>query len=96
MAASDLAISAGGGTCDELAFPRVPMFLITIAKNQEQAVEAYRRERRLRWRPDGFTVLDKASLARSLRQMIGDRDLRIEIAENAGTLAGRTRRATSG
>jgi UDP-2,4-diacetamido-2,4,6-trideoxy-beta-L-altropyranose hydrolase len=85
MAASDLAISAGGGTCDEMAFLRVPMFLITIAKNQEQAVEAYRRERAAvaaGW----FTVLDKASLARSLRQMIGDRDLRSEIAENAGTL----------
>jgi UDP-2,4-diacetamido-2,4,6-trideoxy-beta-L-altropyranose hydrolase len=85
MAASDLAISAGGGTCDELAFLRVPMFLITIAKNQEQAVEAYR-VKKAAVAAGWFTVLDKASLARSLRQMIGDRDLRSEIAENAGTL----------
>lgn len=85
MAASDLAISAGGGTCDELAFLRVPMFLITIAKNQEQAVEAYRRKKAAvaaGW----FTVLDKASVARSLRGVIGDRDLREEMAENAGAL----------
>lgn len=85
MAGSDLAISAGGGTCDELAFLRVPMFLITIAKNQEQAVEAYRRKKAAvatGW----FTVLDKASLAQSLRDVIGDRHRRNEIAENAGTL----------
>jgi UDP-2,4-diacetamido-2,4,6-trideoxy-beta-L-altropyranose hydrolase len=85
MARSDLAISAGGGTCDELAFLRVPMFLITIAKNQEQAVEAYRRKNAAvtaGW----FTVFDRAGLARSLRDVIGNRDLRRGISENAGAL----------
>ncbi len=85
MARSDLAISAGGGTCDELAFFRVPMFLITIAKNQELAVEAYGRGKAAvtaGW----FTVLNKGGLARSLREVIGNRALRQEIAANAGAM----------
>jgi UDP-2,4-diacetamido-2,4,6-trideoxy-beta-L-altropyranose hydrolase len=85
MARSDLAISAGGGTCDELAFLRVPMFLITIAKNQEQAVEAYCRNKAAvtgGW----FEVLDKSRLVRSLRDLIGDRRLRGELAEKAGDM----------
>jgi UDP-2,4-diacetamido-2,4,6-trideoxy-beta-L-altropyranose hydrolase len=85
MARSDLAISAGGGTCDELAFFRVPMFLITIAKNQESAVEAYGRSKAAitaGW----FTVLEKSGLARSLRDVIGNRALRQEISANAGDM----------
>ncbi len=85
MAGSDLAISAGGGTCDELAFLRVPMFLIIIATNQEQAVEAYHLKRAAvtaGW----FTVLSRAGLAQSLRQVIVNLELRKEIAENAGAL----------
>jgi UDP-2,4-diacetamido-2,4,6-trideoxy-beta-L-altropyranose hydrolase len=35
MAWAELAVSAGGGTCYELALLQVPMFLITMAKNQE-------------------------------------------------------------
>ncbi len=85
MARSDLAISAGGGTCDELAFLRVPMFLITIAENQEQAVEAYRRSNAAvtaGW----FTVLNRGGLANSLRDVISDRNLRKEIAAKAGDM----------
>ena len=85
MAQSDLAISAGGGTCDELAFLRVPMFLITIADNQVEAVKAYARKRAAvtaGW----FKVLTKAGLAEDLRGLICDRRLRSEIAENAGQL----------
>jgi UDP-2,4-diacetamido-2,4,6-trideoxy-beta-L-altropyranose hydrolase len=85
MAGSDLAISAGGGTCDELAFLRVPMFLITIAENQEQAVEAYCRNNAAAtagW----FTDLKRSGLAKTLRDMIGDRSLRTQISERAGSL----------
>ena len=85
MARSDLAISAGGGTCDELAFLRVPMFLITIAKNQELAVEAYGQNKAAvvaGW----FTVLNRRGLAASLRKVIGDKNLRREISAKAGEL----------
>ncbi len=85
MAESDLAISAGGGTCDELALLRVPMFLITTATNQEQAVEAYR-VKRAAVTAGWFTVLDRAGLAQSLRQIIMRPELRKGIAENAGAL----------
>jgi UDP-2,4-diacetamido-2,4,6-trideoxy-beta-L-altropyranose hydrolase len=85
MARSDLAISAGGGTCDELAFFRVPMFLITIAKNQELAVEAYCRNKAAvvaGW----FTVLNRGVLAASLRKVMGDKNLRTEISAKAREL----------
>jgi UDP-2,4-diacetamido-2,4,6-trideoxy-beta-L-altropyranose hydrolase len=85
MARSDLVISAGGGTCDELAFLRVPMFLITIARNQEQAVEAYCRNKAAvvaGW----FTVLNRGGLATSLRKVIADKNLRREISAKAGAL----------
>jgi UDP-2,4-diacetamido-2,4,6-trideoxy-beta-L-altropyranose hydrolase len=85
MARSDLAISAGGGTCYELAFLRVPMFLITIARNQEQAVEAYRRSGAAvtaGW----FSSLDRKGSAASLRSVICDRVLRRKLVENAGNI----------
>jgi spore coat polysaccharide biosynthesis predicted glycosyltransferase SpsG len=37
MAAADLAISAGGSTCWELAFMGLPNLVITLAENQEQS-----------------------------------------------------------
>jgi spore coat polysaccharide biosynthesis predicted glycosyltransferase SpsG len=85
MARSDLAISAGGGTCDELAFLRVPMFLIAIAKNQEQAVEAYGRNK-VAVVAGRLTVLNRGGLAASLRKVIVDKNLRSEISAKAGKL----------
>jgi UDP-2,4-diacetamido-2,4,6-trideoxy-beta-L-altropyranose hydrolase len=85
MSQSDLAISAGGGTCDELALLGVPMFLITIAQNQEQAVEAYR-QRETAVTVGWFTVLSRDGLARSLRAVMGDRKLRQEIVMRAGEM----------
>jgi UDP-2,4-diacetamido-2,4,6-trideoxy-beta-L-altropyranose hydrolase len=85
MARSDLAISAGGGTCDELALLRVPMFLIAVAKNQEQTVEAYCRNRAAvtaGW----STVVDGCRLAGCLREVIENRKLRSELAERAGSM----------
>ncbi len=83
MSESDLAVSAGGGTCDELAFLRVPMFLITIASNQEQAVEAYC-QNKAAVKAGWFRFLSRDGLAKSLRDVICDRSLRREIGEKAG------------
>ncbi len=79
---ADLAISAGGVTCCELAFMRVPMFLITIAKNHEESVEAWGRASAA-WAGGWFHVLERKSLAEALRRLIGDSKLRRELAENA-------------
>jgi UDP-2,4-diacetamido-2,4,6-trideoxy-beta-L-altropyranose hydrolase len=79
---ADLAISAGGVTCCELAFMRVPMFLITLARNHEESVEAWGRAKAA-WAGGWFDVLERKSLAESLRRLIGDSELRREFVENA-------------
>jgi UDP-2,4-diacetamido-2,4,6-trideoxy-beta-L-altropyranose hydrolase len=79
---ADLAISAGGVTCCELAFMGVPMFLITLARNHEESVEAWGRAKAA-WAGGWFDVLERKSLAESLRRLIGDSELRREFVENA-------------
>ena len=82
MTQADLAISAGGGTCYELAIMQVPMFLITMASNHEQTVEAYSRTKAA-YSAGWFDALGCESLAVSLRSLIGDLKLRKELVENA-------------
>lgn len=85
MSEADLAIAGGGGTCYELAFMRVPMFLLTTANNQERAVEAYASANAASaagW----FHMLDSKKLAIMLRQCICDFASRRELAENAGKM----------
>jgi len=85
MSRADLAITAGGGTCYELAFMRVPMFLITMAKNHERAVGAYTAAMAAvdaGW----FSSLERSTLAASLRSVICDRELRKRLVENAGSM----------
>jgi spore coat polysaccharide biosynthesis predicted glycosyltransferase SpsG len=79
---AELAISAGGVTCCELAFMRVPMFLITFAKNHEESVEAWGRAKAA-WAGGWFHALERKSLAEALRRLIGDPKLRRELVENA-------------
>jgi UDP-2,4-diacetamido-2,4,6-trideoxy-beta-L-altropyranose hydrolase len=85
MTQADLAITAGGGTCYELAFMRVPMFLITVAKSQELAVRALSLAGAA-WDAGWFSSLQQSALAASLRRVIGDRALRRKLAENAGRM----------
>lgn len=85
MTSADLALSAGGGTCYELAFQRVPMFLITMAQNHQRTVEA--------WSENGAAInagwfhdLDRFSLGIRLRAIITDRTLRLKLAANASRM----------
>jgi UDP-2,4-diacetamido-2,4,6-trideoxy-beta-L-altropyranose hydrolase len=82
---ADLAISAGGGTCYELAFMRVPMFLITMARNHERTVEAWG-QANAALAAGWFDALGGTSLAAALRGLIGDSKLRGDMVENAGRL----------
>lgn len=85
MSRADLAITAGGGTCYELAFMRVPMFLITIAKSQERPAKAYSSSNAA-FVAGSFDSLDGLALSRLLEGFIGNRSLRGEFAENARRL----------
>jgi UDP-2,4-diacetamido-2,4,6-trideoxy-beta-L-altropyranose hydrolase len=85
MAHSDLALTAGGGTCFELAFMKVPMFLITMAKNHEETVEAFA-EAEAALTAGWFGRVTKNSLVASLGTVIADRDLRRRLRTNAGRM----------
>jgi UDP-2,4-diacetamido-2,4,6-trideoxy-beta-L-altropyranose hydrolase len=82
MASTELAISAGGGTCYELAFERVPMFLITMAENHEQTVKAWG-VRRAAIDAGWFHQLSSGTLAARLRDVMLDPVLRSKLVENA-------------
>jgi UDP-2,4-diacetamido-2,4,6-trideoxy-beta-L-altropyranose hydrolase len=85
MDRAELAISAGGGTCYELAFMKVPMFLITMASNHERTVEAYGRAKAA-LAAGWFDGLGRESLTAALRGLICDSKLRGELIENARQL----------
>lgn len=82
MNKADLAITAGGGTCYELAFMGVPMFLITTAGNHERAVNAFA-SGNAAFAVGWFHTLSKESLAASLRTMVSDHALRRRLVTNA-------------
>jgi UDP-2,4-diacetamido-2,4,6-trideoxy-beta-L-altropyranose hydrolase len=85
MAWAELAVSAGGGTCYELALLQVPMVLITMAKNQEAtcrvlgqchaAIDAG-------W----FHVLNRTRLSESLGEVMVDQEYRRALLVNARKL----------
>jgi UDP-2,4-diacetamido-2,4,6-trideoxy-beta-L-altropyranose hydrolase len=85
MAGAELAISAGGGTCYELAFMKVPMFLITMAKNHEQAVKTFG-QKIAAFSAGWFSTLKSDSLASSIRSVIFDQKFRKELVENANRM----------
>lgn len=82
MAHAELAITAGGGTCYELAFMKVPMFLITTAGNQERAVTAFGSSGAA-FVAGWFGSLDRIRLSGSIKEIIGNRTLRRELAGKA-------------
>jgi UDP-2,4-diacetamido-2,4,6-trideoxy-beta-L-altropyranose hydrolase len=89
MAWADLGITAGGGTCYELAFMRCPMFLVAMAKNHERAVAFYQ-QKGCAVAAGWFKSLDKYALAGRLENVICDGALRRKLVENAaGMIDGR-------
>jgi UDP-2,4-diacetamido-2,4,6-trideoxy-beta-L-altropyranose hydrolase len=77
MAATDLAISAGGSTMWELAFMGAPFVIVVIADNQRAAAEAMAAE--------GFPVLQAADVSEALpdivARLIADRGRRTLLSK---------------
>jgi spore coat polysaccharide biosynthesis predicted glycosyltransferase SpsG len=85
MSQSDLAVSAGGGTCYELAYMEVPMFLIILAQNQEETVKAFS-ESNAAVSGGWFDSLKRKALAASLLGVMGDQELRKNLGEKASRM----------
>jgi spore coat polysaccharide biosynthesis predicted glycosyltransferase SpsG len=82
MAWAELGISAGGGTCYELALLRVPMLLVTMATNHKKTIQAIS-DRKAAVNAGWFHLLERSQLASLLRSVIADRRLRKELVMNA-------------
>lgn len=85
MAWADMAISAAGGTCWELAFMQVPTIVLVLAENQRGVAE-YLTENEAAWSlgeaDDGLPV----RLREAFRRWIGDAGLRAALLQKSRTL----------
>ena len=78
MAWADMAVTAGGSTCWELAFMGVPSLIITVAENQEgigEGLEKVGAARNLGW----FFKIDVNGLKDEIRKIIYDNNIREEM-----------------
>lgn len=85
MMTADLAVTAGGGTCYELAFMKVPMFLIVMAKNHEQLAQRLGASAAA-YNAGWFFSLSTSALAESFRAVICDQALRRRVVENSARM----------
>lgn len=85
MARADLAITAGGVTCYELAFLRVPMFLITMAQNHERTCQVLA-EQGAAIDAGWFHALDRDRLTGALKDIMVDPEQRKAMVEKASAL----------
>jgi UDP-2,4-diacetamido-2,4,6-trideoxy-beta-L-altropyranose hydrolase len=82
MAQAEMAVTAGGGTCYELAFMKVPMFFVITAQNQERLVQALH-DAGAGVDAGWFSSIASKELAASLRDLIYNQALRRELVESA-------------
>ncbi|MGD8272826.1 MAG: UDP-2,4-diacetamido-2,4,6-trideoxy-beta-L-altropyranose hydrolase [Desulfobacterales bacterium] len=85
MAWADLAISAGGSTCCELAFMGMPVLVITIAENQRTVAEGLDQEGavvNLGWYAD----ITPTHISRKLSVLAKDKDLRAAMSKRGRAL----------
>ena len=82
MFESDFAVTAAGGTCYELCYMRVPMLLITTAKNQEKCANSLG-SATAAVAVGAFDCLHVSELAESIKRIVCSPRLRRELARNA-------------
>jgi UDP-2,4-diacetamido-2,4,6-trideoxy-beta-L-altropyranose hydrolase len=85
IAWADLAITAGGGTCYELALMRTPMLLITMAENHAatcRTLEQLGAVAHVGW----FHAISAARLTNSITDLMLDTERRRRMTANAGRL----------
>jgi UDP-2,4-diacetamido-2,4,6-trideoxy-beta-L-altropyranose hydrolase len=82
MAETDLAISAAGQTCLELAYMNVPMCLCVIADNQQRAAN-YFAQHGIAVVLNGSDLLNPPAASVVIADLIADRDRRVEMVQRA-------------
>lgn len=82
---ADLAITAGGSTCMELAYMGVPFLVVALAENQKQVMSGFANKGAavaLGWHAD----LEPSTLAREIDSLARDRSRRSSFAKLGQTL----------
>ena len=85
MTQCDLAISAGGSTCYELARCAVPSIIISTAENQRAVAEGFHEQEAMRWVGDAHSLTTER-LTHEIDQLIHAPELRREMARRASSL----------
>ncbi len=85
MAWADMAISAGGTTCWEMAYMGLPNIILILSENQRDIARSLEREGVSRCAGDGNALSD-ALLQESLRALAGDVAARAEMARRGRAL----------
>lgn len=78
---ADLAISAAGSTCWELAYIGVPSLILVVAENQEMNANAFS-ERDSFYNLGWYNKLTEKTIARKINQVIADIVFRQEMVNN--------------
>lgn len=82
MAEHDIAVSAGGSTCWELAFMAIPNVIIVLADNQRGIAEGLEKagaSRNLGW----YEEVSQADVASALDSILRDEEKHLKMAESA-------------
>ena len=85
MVWADMAISAGGSTCWELAFMGLPSLLVILAENQVELAEHLETQRaavNIGW----CNMFSSEQLSAKINVLIRDKNLRKSISKNASSL----------
>jgi UDP-2,4-diacetamido-2,4,6-trideoxy-beta-L-altropyranose hydrolase len=85
MAGADLAISAAGMTCYELALLQVPMILVTLAANQVPTAQSFA-DRGAAVNLGNFENSKPEQLIKAIRRLTQDSDYRRSLANRARSL----------
>ncbi len=82
---SDIAISAGGSSCYELAYNGIPNLIITIAKNQEGIAEDLEKNN-ISINLGTMEKIDEKILLDNVKRLLSDDQLRKQMSENGKQL----------
>jgi len=85
MVWADLAVSASGTTCWEMAYLGLPALLLTIADNQNVTAETLHRDGAF-VTMSGKQPLDETAFQRTMRELIFGKDLREKLSRNVSQL----------
>jgi spore coat polysaccharide biosynthesis predicted glycosyltransferase SpsG len=85
MARVDMAVSAGGSTCWELSFMKLPFFSIILANNQRE-ISIGVAKAGIAINCGWYYEMDSVSFANRFIKLINDRHRRSKMSEKAGEL----------